>query len=279
MKELYLATYCYGSMKMSTLEMIQTAKRFGFQGLEFLQPLTPEIAAELRQENMRVRDSSATELTPAYAELLKDLGVSYIQGNVPMFGNHEQALHMAELLDQAGKTAAEFGLKVYYHNHTHEWRMDQGEYLMETILNNTDPSRVCMQMDAGWAICAGIDVEAFLEKYSGRVELMHVKACTEKLGPEGVSFMAPKPDGTMPALPKPGADGKPPRLTPEMEAAFVNIRRASGAMKDCIADYKSILSTAEENGCNVFILERDEHYLDNPLDCIREDTEIIRTFW
>lgn len=279
MKEFYLATYCFGGLKMDTLEMIRTAKKLGFQGLEFLQPLTGDIARELRREDMLVRDSSAGELTPEYGTLLRDLGVTYIGANVPLFGNHRQALQTAQALNEAGKEAAKYGLKVFYHNHTHEWRTDQGEYLMETILKHTDPATVCMQMDAGWAICAGVDVAAFLQKYPGRVELMHVKACTEKLGPEGVSFMAPKPDGTMPSLPQPGQDGRPPEPTPEMKAAFINIRRASGPMRDCVADYESIMTTAEANGCQVFILERDEHYLEDPLDCIREDADAIRRFW
>ena len=39
------------------------------------------------------------------------------------------------------------------------------------------------------------------------------------------------------------------------------------------------MAASEENGCKAFILERDEHHLDNPIDCIREDISVLREFW
>lgn len=57
MKELYLAAYSYGRLRLSQREMIETAKALGFQGVELLSPLTEETAALLREFDMRVIDT------------------------------------------------------------------------------------------------------------------------------------------------------------------------------------------------------------------------------
>lgn len=288
MKDLYLAAYSYGPLKLSPLEMAETAKSLGFQGIEYLTPLTQDHKAALLATGMKVIDtmegpSAAGELQDI--DLLHQLGVHYVAGtNLVAFGNHQQALWAAEHLNRVGRILHKEGLKLYYHNHTHEWRTDQGEYLLDTLLNNTDPDFVCLQMDAGWAACAGVDPKGFVEKHSGRVELMHVKASTGILGPEGVSFMAPPEDGDgrNHLSPMPQGDeapeGPPPAPGPEMLEAMAKIKTVSGAMKDCILDYQDLMTDAEKHGCKAFIIERDEQYTD-PLRCIQEDISLLRTFW
>ncbi len=273
MRELYLATYSFAQQITDPVEMVHQAKEMGFQGLEFLQPLDRDLVSLLEAEHMKVISGPMCPLNDESAALMHQAGIRYL-GGTANFGNREQALRAAEELNQQGETAASFGFKVYYHNHTHEWRQENDESLMETILRHTDPSYVCMEMDAGWAICAGIDPAAFVAKYPGRVELMHVKASTGILGPEGVSFMAPNPDGTM-RLPGPENPGP----TEEMQRVFANIHRVSGPMRDCIADYQMIMEAAAANGCQAFILERDDQYAGTPITCIREDIDVLRRFW
>ncbi|MDD6023075.1 MAG: sugar phosphate isomerase/epimerase [Oscillospiraceae bacterium] len=286
MKDLYLATYSFGTMNLTIEEMTKTAKELGFQGLEFLMPLTVEHSAALKAHGMKIIDSMegpAADGSLRNIDLLHALGVKYVAGtSLVSFGNRQQALWAAERLNRAGRALQKEGLKLFYHNHTHEWRREQDEYLVETLLNNTDPDWVCLQMDAGWAACAGIDPIAFVKQHPGRVELMHVKASTGILGPEGVPFMAPPPDGDGSfhlSLPEPGTSGEPLGPAPEMLAAMERIKSVSGAMKDCIIDYQALMAASEENGCKAFILERDEHHLDNPIDCIREDISVLREFW
>ena len=285
MKDLYLAAYSYGPLRFTPEEMIKTAKELGFQGIELLSPLTMEHARLLKQYEMKVIDTMegpSEDGEIANIDLLHSLGVQYVCGtNLVAFGNHQQALWAAQRLNRAGKKLHENGLKLYYHNHTHEWRSDNGEYLMETLLKNTDPDYVCLQMDAGWAACAGVDPVAFVEKYSGRVELMHVKASTGVLGPEGVPFMAPPGDGdgSFHLKPPSAGDGAPPAPDPKMGEIMKKIKSVSGTMKDCIVDYRAIMAAAEENGCKAFILERDEQYIPDSIACIQEDLTELRKFW
>ena len=285
MKELYLATYSYGKLRLSTEEMIKTAKDLGFQGMELLSPLTEEAEALLKKYDMKVintMEGPSEDGEIGNMDLLHRLGVKYVCGtNLVAFGNHQQALWSAERLNRAGRKLSENGLKIYYHNHTHEWRVDEGEYLLETLLKNTDPDYVCLQMDAGWAICGGADPVDFVGKYPGRVEMMHVKASTGILGPKGVPFMIPPSDGDGSCHLKPpaGGDGVPPAPDPKMGEIMAKIKTVSGAMKDCIMDYSTIMKAAEEKGCKAFILERDEQYIPDPVACIREDLLELRKFW
>lgn len=285
MKELYLAAYSYGPLRLTAEEQIKTAKGLGFQGIELLSPLTEEDARLLGRYGMKVIDTMECPDGDGYLEktdLLHSLGVQYVCGtNLVAFGNRRQALWAAERLNRAGKKLREQGLKLYYHNHTHEWRRDGDDYLMEILLKNTDPDWVCLQMDAGWAACAGVDPVAFVKKYPGRVELMHVKASTGVLGPEGVPFMAPPPegDGSFHLKPPSGGSDAPAEPDPNMADVMDKIKSVSGAMKDCILDYRELMNTAEDNGCKAFILERDEQYLPDPIACIREDAAILRSFW
>ncbi len=251
-----------------------------------LEPLDQEIAQVLRETGLRVINTmelASPEGTVRDAALLHQLGVRYVAGsNLVAFGNRQQALRAAERLNRAGRRLSEEGFKLYYHNHTHEWRTDGGEYLIETLLKNTDPDWVCLQMDAGWAACAGIDPIAFVQQYAGRVELMHVKACTGVLGPEGVGFMAPPPEGdgsgVLPPLDQAEA-GPPPAPPEEMRAAMEKIKAVSGPMEACVLDYRALMTAAEANGCQAFTLERDEQYVPDPIQCIREDIAALRTFW
>ena len=169
MKDLYLATYSYGPLKLSPMEMAETAKSLGFQGLEYLSPLTREHADVFRSTEMKVVDTMEGPSENGVLSdigLLHELGVQYVSGiNLIAFGNHQQALWAAERLNRVGRILCREGLKLYYHNITQEWREGQGEYLLETLLKNTEPDWVCLQMDAGWAACAGTNPKAFVEKY------------------------------------------------------------------------------------------------------------------
>lgn len=287
MKDIYLAAYSYGKLRLTPEEMIQTAAELGFQGIELLTPLTVEHAHALKTYDMKVIDTMEGPTADGEIgniDLLHALGVQYVCGtNLCAFGNHQQALWAAERLERAGKRLAAEGFKLFYHNHTHEWRVDRGEYLLETLLKNTDPDHVCLQLDAGWGACAGADLVDFVQKYSGRVELMHVKASTGVLGPEGVGFMAPPANGDGSShLRGPGSDGDdgPPAAPPaEMQQAMQRIKEVSGAMRNCILDYQTLMTAAEAHGCKAFIIERDEQYLPDPIACIREDLAELRRFW
>ena len=106
MKDLYLAVYSYGLARLSTTEMVKTAKELGFQGMEFLNPIDSEMAAVLREYNMKVIDTMEgpdEAGNMVNVDLLHSLGIKYVCGtNLVAFGNHQQALWAAERMNRAG---------------------------------------------------------------------------------------------------------------------------------------------------------------------------------
>jgi len=95
----------------------------------------------------------------------------------------------ADKLNEHGKLAKKFGMKILVHNHTTEFAplSDKPEMKpYDILLAHTDPDLVAMQLDIGWAIQAGQDPLAMFKKSPGRFELWHVKdMCDIDLMPAG----------------------------------------------------------------------------------------------
>lgn len=67
------------------------------------------------------------------------------------------------------------GLKLGYHNHNFEWAPVEGTTFYDTILNDTDPKLVNMEMDLYWVVRAGYDPIELFKKHPGRFTFVHVK--------------------------------------------------------------------------------------------------------
>ncbi len=84
---------------------------------------------------------------------------------------------MCEYFNKVGRLAAEYGLKLGYHNHSHEYQMlqDKEQPMWEYLVENTDPELVCFELDVYWCTKAGKDPVEYLKKYPSRIELLHIK--------------------------------------------------------------------------------------------------------
>ena len=91
----------------------------------------------------------------------------------------DDALRFAEVMNETAGKLRPHGLKLGYHNHAHEFVVDGGEVLMETVLNNVEPD-VFAEFDVFWVAYAGYDPIRYIRKYAGRQPLMHLK----ELGPD-----------------------------------------------------------------------------------------------
>jgi sugar phosphate isomerase/epimerase len=76
---------------------------------------------------------------------------------------------------RAGELCHQHGLKFAWHPHLKDWGMVEGKRAAEHILDNTDPNRVFVELDFFWASMVNVDVPRFLRRYSGRVQLGHIK--------------------------------------------------------------------------------------------------------
>jgi sugar phosphate isomerase/epimerase len=81
----------------------------------------------------------------------------------------------AEQFNGIGERANKAGIRFAYHNHTPEFRSENGVVFYDELLRLTDPAKVTMEMDCGWVVIAGKDPAEYLARYPTRISMLHVK--------------------------------------------------------------------------------------------------------
>lgn len=131
------------------------------------------------------------------ADLLKTLGASETvlpmsrmppSFKMPVDGNYQPAVvrafaeadadhwkRTAELLNERASALRPYGIRLSYHNHNVEFVRIGKSTGWEILAENTDPTLVTFETDIGFLGAAGIDPVAFLQRYSGRIRLVHIK--------------------------------------------------------------------------------------------------------
>lgn len=88
--------------------------------------------------------------------------------------NLDQWKYNADQLAAMAPKVKAAGLKFAYHNHPMEFHdLGGGQTGYDLIAGSTPDLR--LEMDIGWVVVGGADPVAMLNKYAGRVDLLHVK--------------------------------------------------------------------------------------------------------
>jgi len=124
---------------------------------------------------------------------------------------------LAKQLDTAGAVLAKNGLVLSYHNHAHEFIRFGDSTVLDYIYQTTNPANLKAEIDTYWAQFGGGDSVALLEKYAGRIPLLHLKDYV---------------------------------FTPEGKPAF-------GEIGNGTLDWPRILAAAEKGGTEWLIVEQD----------------------
>lgn len=119
---------------------------------------------------------------------LKMVGYEYLVIPVPPMGhftfdNETKAMGMTggaenllQILNVIGEKCNKAGLKLLYHNHDFEFKIDEdGIIPIDYLLENSDPSIVNFEIDLYWAEKAGADPIKYFEKYPNRFKAWHLK--------------------------------------------------------------------------------------------------------
>ncbi len=96
-------------------------------------------------------------------------------GMLPMtcMGSREKALEFTRRADEMAQRLKEQGIDLYYHNHHVEFIRYDGEYLLDIIKNNT--RHMGFELDIHWIQRGGEEPVSFIQKYAGRIRLLHLK--------------------------------------------------------------------------------------------------------
>jgi sugar phosphate isomerase/epimerase len=82
---------------------------------------------------------------------------------------------VAEKFNKAGEDCKKLSIKFGYHNHDYEFEKDNGKVLYDVLIENTDPSKVYLELDLGWVVASGNDPFDYFTRYPGRFPLWHLK--------------------------------------------------------------------------------------------------------
>jgi sugar phosphate isomerase/epimerase len=81
----------------------------------------------------------------------------------------------AEQFNQIGEKVNAAGMHFAYHNHTPEFRSENGVMFYDELLKSTDPAKVSMELDCGWAVVAGQNPAELISRNPQRFCMLHVK--------------------------------------------------------------------------------------------------------
>jgi sugar phosphate isomerase/epimerase len=81
----------------------------------------------------------------------------------------------ADRFNHIGEKVSAAGMRFAYHNHTPEFRSENGVMFYDELMKSTDPTNVSMELDCGWAAVAGQKPAELLSRYAARISMLHVK--------------------------------------------------------------------------------------------------------
>lgn len=181
--------------EMSAYEILKKCAELGYHCVEISQiPMTPENVADMKKAcdefGIKIAACSAAlePMVPGMpGEFLvsdfdkivadcKTLNCDMLRiGMLPMtcMGSRDKAIDFVKRADEMAGKLKEHGIDLYYHNHHVEFVKYDGEYLLDIIKNNT--KYMGFELDIHWIQRGGENPIDFINRYAGRIRLLHLK--------------------------------------------------------------------------------------------------------
>jgi sugar phosphate isomerase/epimerase len=190
-------------------------------------------------------DAGKKVFTDAWLQTVDDaaiMGQKYVVSpwmDESMRTNYDDFLRYLEVFAKNGELCHQKGMKFGYHNHWFEFTEKlNGQLLFDIMMKNLDVNKVVMQLDIGNMYIAGAKALDVIGQYPGKFELIHVKDEIASTGAE------------------------------KFESAILG----KGVIK-----VKEVLDICRKTGgTQVYIIEQESYQGKAPLDCIKEDLQIMK---
>lgn len=147
-------------------EFRKTAEALGLKvtGAHLGQSYTPQADAAVMEWWKQALDAQA------------EAGCSYaVQASYPIGDTLESIKVYCDYFNRVGEMAKSRGLRFGFHNHAKEFEVIEGECIYDYMLAHTDPTNVMFELDVYWATKGGVDPVDYINKYKGRIPLLHIK--------------------------------------------------------------------------------------------------------
>ncbi len=185
----------------------------------------------------------------------------------------KEAYQAAELLNECGRKTLETGMKYGYHNHSNDFLTVNGKMINDILIENTDPELVAFELDAAWAVRAGVDPAEYIKKHAGRFELIHVKETLPMT--EEPSFIKPPKQGEKIRMER-GADGWP-KMTPEQAEQMDRMLSVNCQLGAGLISMPDIFREAEKQGFSPkYVVERDYAWTGDIFTSLAADSGYLR---
>ncbi|MBE7030065.1 MAG: sugar phosphate isomerase/epimerase [Ruminococcaceae bacterium] len=151
-------------------------------------------------------------------------------------------------------------IKLMYHNHDFEFNTYDGKYLLDWMYETISADVLMPQIDTCWVHYAGVNPAEYVEKYAGRIKVLHLKdfVCS-KLGGGPVYALIDE-------------NGKEMKDVPKEEKGFEFRPVGYG-----IQDFPAILAAAEKAGVEYVVVEQDNSPDGDPLGDAKKSREYLKT--
>ena len=161
---------------------------------------------------------------------------------------------------QVGALLKENGIQLLYHNHDFEFNKYEGKFLLDWLYETIPADLLQPQIDTCWVHYAGVNPCEYLEKYSGRIEVVHLKdfVC-KKLGGGPVYALI-------------DSEGKEEQKSSQEDKGFEFRPVGYG-----IQDFPAIIASAEKAGASCLIVEQDQAPTATPLESAKMSREYLKT--
>lgn len=125
------------------------------------------------------------------------------------------------------------GMTFAYHSHSFEFIRYQGRYMYDRLIEETDPEGFHFIQDSFWMRYGGINHPKYMEKVAGRMEVLHVKDFTTRIG------------------------------------YFGECECMTGTIGEGNIDYRPLLEVCQRTGVKYLAIEQDR-CLRDPFDCLKD---------
>ena len=238
----------------------------GYDGVEFA-GLYGHSAAEVRELCRELGLVPISAHVP-YVDMLKDpagvlsqyaeIGCKYVA--VPYLSpEHRPGTpnfeYVVEFIGIIAKAAKKLGIQLLYHNRDFECIRLDGKYALDILYDTVPAELLATELDTCWVNVGGEDPAAYIEKYSGRAPVVHLK-----------DFFGEKSDDMYELI---GIDNKAPKRPSGFEF------RPVGAG---LQNFPEIIAASKKAGSEWLVVEQDQPSMGlSPLECAAKSREYLRS--
>ena len=248
-------------------DVMQKVKDLGYDGVELagLYGLEPEFVKKTLDEVGLVPISAHVPFVDMMEDLDKviadysTIGVKYLV--MPYMAeeyrpvNPEGFKGFLPLLNEIGEKIHKAGMTFLYHNHDFEFvKLEDGRWGYDAMFEAIPHDNLMSELDTCWCDVATGDPCGFIRKYTGRIPVVHLKDYIKKGEVKNMYKLI-------------GIESE----EDDSDTGYFGFRPVGfGQMI-----WEPVLEASIEAGANWVVVEQDEHYEVDPLECARRSREYL----